>query len=173
MNELKPRSAEQATCSANAELTEADVRKALECCTKGPCWCKECPIGEGEGCVTRLAEAALALLQKYRAKISGLEAEVKKYKAPYTLAVFHGRRSGKTNALVERLRNDPSEHITVKNFYEHEIRAEASSEFAERLKASLNDVARWQMHGVEGEYFIIGKSLIDKIAKEMEEQNGG
>jgi hypothetical protein len=52
-------------------------------------------------------------------------------------------------------------------------RADAITEFAERVKNALNDVARLSMHGVKGEHFIIGKPLIDKIAKEIKEGKDG
>ena len=55
------------------ELKPEDVMRALECCTMGVNWCKECPIGEGERCVTHLAEAALALLREKDARIKELE----------------------------------------------------------------------------------------------------
>ena len=48
-------------------------------------------------------------------------------------------------------------------------RAEAIEEFAERLKAEMDTVARWQMHGDDNVYFIIGKPLVDKIVKELTE----
>lgn len=47
---------------------------------------------------------------------------------------------------------------------------EAVKEFAERVKAEMNNVARWTMHGDDNEYFIIGKPFIDQIAKEMAEE---
>ena len=51
-------------------------------------------------------------------------------------------------------------------------KTEAIIEFAERLKASLNDVARWSMHGDDNEYFIIGKPFIDNLVKEFTEGEG-
>ncbi len=77
------------------------------------------------------------------------------------------------NVEIERLKAENAVYVNgvekVAENYHRQGRAEAITEFANRMKASLNDVARWQMHGVEDEYFIIGKSLIDQIAKEMKE----
>ena len=80
MNEMKPRSAEQATCSANAELAEADVMKALECHAtdykppmEGVFHCKtDCPYHQFDFCTKVLAQDALALLREKDAEIKGL-----------------------------------------------------------------------------------------------------
>lgn len=163
------------------ELKSEDVVRSIECCLQadgapacyklgcparmgnGLCYYEtDCEFGSEEEALKKMLADALALLREYRAKISGLEAEIKKYKAPYTLAVYHGRRQGKINALVERLRNDPSEHITVKNFYEHEIRAEAIDEFVRRIKAHFDTYSE-----DEEAHALYVRSLVDQIAKEM------
>lgn len=72
------------------------------------------------------------------------------------------------DAEIERLKYNLSAVLEERADHTEAV-AEAITEFAERFKNALNDVSRWQMHGVKGEYFIIGKPLIDQIAKEMKE----
>lgn len=130
------------------ELKPEDVMKALECCSNPNVdACSKCPIYPFSlnwtqyECMETAIRHALALLREKDEEIDRLKEKA-------------DRNFENLKAVLEERRSE---------------RAEAITEFAERLKASLNDVARWQMHGVEGEYFIIGKSLIDRIAKEMKE----
>ena len=90
----------------------------------------------------------------YEAKLIGKEREIERL----TAQIEHCD-------ACDRIGLTHSEHI----FCIKQARAEAIDEFAERLKASLNFVSRWQMHGDKNEYFIIGKPFIDGIAKEMKE----
>lgn len=183
MNELKPRSAEQATCSANAELTEADVRKALECCTSEVSRdfnCDVCPY-KGEGCIINLLRDALALLRENKATLEMCAEVIERQdkelaRKDALLTEWDAKCNDYETALmgkyaeIKRLKADNKDFVDLCHLLNHSLEEERAiviDEFAERLKASLNDVARWQMHGVEGEYFIIGKSLIDQIAKEM------
>lgn len=94
-----------------------------------------------------LFRAALALLREKDAEIERLKA--------------HNRELDNLSDLLHKKLDEGYSEFA------NEERSEAITEFAERLKASLNDVSRWQMHGVKGEYFIIGKSFIDRIAEEM------
>lgn len=124
------------------ELKPEDVMKALECCSNPDVdACSRCPI--------------------YPFSLNWTQEECMETAIRYALALLREK-----DAEIERLHASCTE-LTRKCANLHAARAEAITEFAERLKASLNDVARWQMHGVEGERFIIGKSLIDRIAKEM------
>ena len=189
MKEQKPRSAEQATCSAKAELAEADVRKALECCIRQECMpcpnkerrtgiteCMECLMKDALAILREkdeIIEAAIAGQKTLQKSLAEKDAEIerlRKAKYIYSTVDYCADDLVKAQEEIERLKQENKDlHDNTDVIIEMVTiaRAEAITEFAERVKASLNDVARWQMHGVEGEYFIIGKSLIDKIAKEM------
>ena len=137
------------------------------------------------------AEAALALLRENKATLEMCAEVIQRQdkelaRKDALLAEWDAKCNDYETALmgkvaeIERLKAHNKEldnlcdilHKKIDEGYAefaNEERAEAVTEFAERFKASLNDVARWQMHGVDGEYFIIGKSLVDQIAKEMKE----
>ena len=51
------------------------------------------------------------------------------------------------------------------------VRDDTVREMAERIKDAMNNVSRWSFHNDPNEYFIIGKPLIDQIAKEMLEED--
>lgn len=85
-----------------------------------------------------------------------LQTEVEKYKKPYTLYIG-GRRNGKTNALVEQLRNSPSEHITIKNFYENEIRSEVAREIFEDIERDIDE---------KYNHYVFGNNDLDSIEQD-------
>ena len=120
-----------------------------------------------------IIEAAIAGQKTLQKSLAEKDAEIerlRKAKYIYSTVDYCADDLVKAQEEIERLKQENKDlHDNTDVIIEMVTiaRAEAITEFAERVKASLNDVARWQMHGVEGEYFIIGKSLIDKIAKEM------
>ena len=144
------------------KLKPEDVMRALECCVKGKCIEDKCPlfdwdeIDDTNVCITKLCEKALALLREKDAEIERLTKELDGQFEKWKIL------SEKTEKLYADLYQDAKQVV----------RAEAITEFAERLKAKMDYVARWQMHGCEDEYFIIGKPFIDETAKEMKGEKG-
>lgn len=137
------------------KMKPEEVKKALKCCmdkTTTFC-CDKCPLYKVNGienCTEVLScNAAILLREK--------DAEIERLKNRITVQVVM------PDEKMEEIKSDLLARIPA-------IRAEAITEFAERFKNALNDVSRWQMHGVEGEYFIIGKSLVDRIEKELKEE---
>lgn len=131
-----------------------EVEKALECCmdkTTTFC-CDKCPLYKVNGienCTEVLSCNAAILLREKDAEIERLRAACEE-------------------AVQCFIRLDTLYKIQCKRL--ETARSETITEFAERFKNALNNVSRWQMHGVEGEYFIIGKSLVDRIEKELKEE---
>jgi hypothetical protein len=120
------------------ELKPEDVMRALECCTFNP-KCDECPLG-GEDCIN-LDQLALALLREKDAEIERLNAE----------------NEEQDQAIIRALRSMGEIRRTA--------RAEAISEFADRLKTFYKHLPGNTVGGAV-EYHI------DQIAKEMKEGRG-
>ena len=158
MNELKPRSAEQATCSAKAELAEADVMRALQCHSlEDISTCDDCPyrdISEQGNCGCDIARDALALLREKDALIEDYRQELGRARVALNDA----------NVEIERLKAENAVYANgvekVAENYHRQGRAEAITEFAERLKQQKTTAFGSQC-GVVAFY------EIDKIAKEM------
>ena len=187
MNELKPRSAEQATCSANAELTEADVMRALELCnTPRSGVCKICPYHEfGASCHTKRNADALALLREkdallaewdakcndYETALMGKDAEIerlRKAKYIYSTVDYCADDLAKAREKIERLKADNKDLVDLCHLLNHSIEEERAiviDEFAERLKEGMQDLARIDFGGVT--VFAVGEAFIDRIAKKM------
>ena len=185
MNELKPEDVIMALeCCSKSNSVDA-------CMSGCPLWETDtCPCVEDEAA---LMKAALALLREKDALLEQWDADLKTYEAMLMSKdaeierlreiIVKGDYSSHAARLeTETWHRNNSEIIRrleaeIERLgkllddgywdFADDVRADAITEFAERLKASLNDVARWQMHGVEGEYFIIGKSFIDRVAEEM------
>lgn len=190
MNELKPRSAEQATCSAKAELAEADVKRAFELCnTPRSGVCKICPYHEfGASCHTKRNADALALyrekdeliedyrqeLGRARVALNDANAEIerlRKAKYIYSTVDYCADDLAKAQEEIERLTaynanllcantDITNRHKDYVEEAERIARAEAITEFAERLKSTLI---------ASGIYPVLVKNSIEKITKEMKE----
>ena len=132
-----------------SELNREQIVKSLECCAKlKPC--KECPLytysHDDEGCKHKCIVDALALITSQEQRIKELTEEIERLK-----------ELGTTKEIEKELVRRATKFDTVRKMQD-------------RLKAAMNDVARWTLHGDENEYFIIGKPFIDQIAKEMLEE---
>lgn len=153
-NELKPRSAEQATCSANAELAEADVMRALELKVQRHLM----PNVDIDGTVSvedaerwflkllkeELAPYVSALLREKDALIEDYRQELGRARVALNDA----------NVKIERLEALNSKLLEKQS----KVRTEAVAEFVERLKSTLI---------ASGIYPVIVKNSIKKIAEEM------
>ena len=115
-----------------------------------------------EECVSK---GALALLRDQSVELNKKDAEIERLEQANKNLV---REVKAAHIVIKNLEGDKE---VYRQAFEN-ARSKAITEFAERVKASMNDVARWKMHGDENEYFIIGKPLIDQIAKEMQEGEG-
>ena len=163
MNEMKPHLAEQVTCSANAELTEADVRKALECCTSEVSRdfnCDVCPY-KGKGCIINLLRDALALLREKDALLAEWDAKCNDYETALMGKVAEIERLKAHNKELDNLCDILHKKLDEGYAeFANEERAEAVTEFADRLKSTLI---------AGGIYPVLVKNSIEKIAQEMKE----
>ena len=160
------------------EMKPEDVMRALECCvdTKDLMACQDCPYYGNEYCVHRLNTDALALLREKDAQISALQ-----YQADFwdkharvldeTISIQQ-KEIAEKDAEIERLNKEVDRlsqvvlyHDAFANDAMADARAEAITEFAERLKEhfSCHDGV-W--------YGAVSYEEIDQIAKEMKEGNG-
>ena len=167
MNELKPHLAEQVTRSAKAELAEVDVMRALELhadCETDNCF--ECPyegyLSQADGnCVHHLSTDALALLREKDATLEMCAETIER----------QDKELAKKDAEIERLRKANQHFAELENGHivtgYKNIRTEAITEFAERLKSEVNGGQFASYKGLEI------RNVIDQIAKEMKEQGHG
>lgn len=81
--------------------------------------------------------------------------------------------SDASDRIRELIEDNEAQAETIKSLLEtiKSIQAATVREMSERIKADMNNVSRWSFHNDPNEYFIIGKPLIDQIAKEMLEED--
>ena len=141
------------------KYTDEQIVRALACCANNEkdntCrYCRECPASNWElddeecDCIHSMYTRSISIINRQKEEIE---------------------RWQKFGYTVGELARDRKEEIGRLKKEKETARSEAIKEFAERLKAEMDTVARWQMHGDENEYFIIGKPLVDRIAKELTE----
>lgn len=136
-------------------LTDADVKKALEICTKAKC--KKCQYITESKCNDLLMQDALDLINRLTAENSNLTSDLTSLQNDLTSA----------KAEVERLNayyKDEFEKMAITYTVlltkkTQEIKAEAYKEFAERIKAN----AYYNMAGDN----IVFSHDVDDILKEM------
>lgn len=152
------------------ELKLEDVMRALECCSD--CNCPECPyVPKGDchkgtmGCSEEMLKNALALLREKDAGIAMMAECIER----------QDKEIAQKDAEIERLKAYNKEldnlcdilHKKLDEGYAefaNEERAEAITEFAERLRAEL----------LEKDFYpVIVKNAIEKIAKEMKGEGNG
>lgn len=127
------------------KLTDAEIKRALECCTQGRdikvCW--DCPLyvdlETARECCEKLNTNALDLIARQQAEIERLKA----------LAENGASAIDTNNRLVQKFA---------------EIKSEAVKEFAERLKEEYAQGINW--FGVKEHYFVNVED-IDNLLKEM------
>lgn len=129
------------------ELKPEDVMRALECCDGTLGGCERCPNYKNRFCCT-IKENALALLREKDAEIERLEKHLD-YKCVY----------GYDGEVMEFCVQGPCPHYNM----EKQVRAEAITEFAERLKKFYANL-KGKTVGGSVEYHI------DQIAGEMREK---
>jgi hypothetical protein len=136
------------------ELKPEDVVRALECCANRSC--EGCPLERpNEDCVSGLPKAALALLREK-------DAEIERLKDEYEIKCE--TRFGKITIPKMRSLGEGAELIYK------EIRAEAITEFALRLKSCEFYEVADQYDGMQ---YVDFCDWVDKIVKEMKEGEDG
>ncbi len=142
-------------------MNDAEIIKALECCSKPYCNNNNCPLHRNtintKDCITQLSTNALDLINRQKAEVERLKSillcfmdEVDKWENKHCLD-------------ISELPLIPIKGETEK--IKKQIKAEAIKEFAERLKEELNNVARVNVDDFD--YFVISLGFIDNLVKEM------
>ena len=142
-------------------FTDDEIIKALRCCASYDC--SACPLYSPTiNCVIVLPQKALELVDRYRAEIDRLNA----VHADMTESLRLAAEANKDMAVeLDAMRGAANSY---KMHYET-ARAEAIKEFAERAKEKMQNLARME-YGNDEIYFLIGKSFIDNLVKEMTEE---
>ena len=105
-------------------MTDADIIKALECCSKLGCSNEEtadCPLKPCDECITKLSAIAIDLIKRQKAEIERLKLITTN--KPYCVSI------GTADIFTEN--HEEYEWLLAK------ISAEAIKEFAERLKETF------------------------------------
>ena len=121
-----------------SKMTDEQIKKALECCTKPYCNNNKCPLHQNtvntKDCITQLSTNALDLINRQQAEIEKLNVELVGMRGACNSYKMHYDNA---KAEIEVLKVDAKR--VDKDLEEldrplTEIRAEAIKEFAERLK---------------------------------------
>ena len=155
-------------------MTDKDIIKALKIHADNEADCSGCPIyhsDTGETCAYELAQNALDLINRLQERKEYYKNNRNEYQDK---VMFISKQcdelqeeNSRQKAEVERLkRSEEGINKIIDNLCNIQTaRAEAITEFAERLKEKMNDVAKCSFCGKT--YFVIGEPFIDQIAKEM------
>ena len=129
------------------EMKPEDVMRALEICVNGAC-CNECPYFKRENCATKLHQDALSLLRLREDLIKMCEEELAEKDAEIerltTLARLGNMRANDYRAMRDKAKA---------------ARAEAITEFAEKLKYTLC------IHNEENTDFLIMRTPLKRLTK--------
>ena len=129
-------------------MTDNEIIKALECCVRDgyPYGCKECPYNNSNlDCNERLDADALYLINRQKAEIEELEAEIDKQ-----------YEQAEANILANMADGGTSCHWCIDKH-----QANAIKEFAERVKAETTE--RYEDIAYKDLFF----GVIDYLVKEM------
>ena len=143
---------------ADNKLTDAEIKKALECCKTGDC--EKCPFyGTKEDCEVELPEEAINLINRK-------DAEIERLKAPKFLL----ENSLSEKEISKILKNSrvgviPNIQYSVRRIDEDGIKAEAYKDLAEKLKAKKKRA----YFESEGFYWCVLVDDIDAVLKEVRE----
>ena len=147
-------------------MTDNEIIKALECCTLSKQICpKNCPLANDRGCMVKVKEAALDLINRQEADLNniGIALEVTRDNLGDRLRELQ-QAEGKIDELeaeIERLRPFGTQ-VEVSKKKEKEIKSEAIKEYIELLKAEfLKDYKG----NDDFAYFVFG--YIDNLVREM------
>lgn len=146
-------------------MKDNETLKAAECCinrTDGRCMDRECPLFYK---TTRYSDCKKMLVEQICELIDRKDAEIKEQdKAIIRALELMGEiRAEAVKATEERLQ--------AYKFHYENLKAEIVREFADRLKAKMQNVARLDDNGTP--LFIIGTQFIDNLVKEMTENERG
>lgn len=157
-------------------MTDNEIIRALECCIKGKCITKNCPLKGTEDissrCVSKLMQYALDLINRQQADNEKLNVELKamrgaanSYKAEIErlkgiigkdILIANVRGCGKTEAVKAKI------HLRM-----GEVKKQARREFAERLKG------KYAHHRLDSEISLDAFVCdIKHLLKEMEKDGG-
>ena len=137
-------------------MTDNEIIKALECCSQNN-GCETCPYCGIGHCTELLPEDALGLINRQKAEIGRLNAEVKKQKGKIKIREL----------IIEKLKTSSNAYIDLMSdsLGYLEIKAEAIKEFAEKLKQQEVSVYSNEMKM----YSVISVTTeeLDNLVKEM------
>lgn len=136
-------------------MTDAEIIKALECCTGHHRGCNTCAYyGRERPCTQRLEADALKLIRRQQTEINHF-AEANKMVV----------ETDKTeDEILKRLLTQRVEFIPNSQDVE-DIKREAVREFAERLNARFENFAKMVYYGTT--YTIVGKGVVNRVVNEM------
>lgn len=145
-------------------MTEEQIVKALECCIKDDYdkGCTECPIHCYKGCDFHLAKFALDLINRQKAEIERLKAELKE-------------AYGEIEKLEDNIDNGVSVCAECHRKYAEEIKTakiEAILEFSERLAKSIrSQLGISTLEKTEAYYFCLDElcNLTDSMTEDKDE----
>lgn len=130
------------------KITDEQVIKALECCTK-KYGCCDCPLENDELCMITINKEALSLIKRQQSRI---EQEVDLNREMF-------EKMARDEAEIETLEADREAlingQITLQKMY-----AEAIKKFAERLKNDVANIPAWGS---------VAAKKIDNLVKELTE----
>lgn len=163
------------------KFTDEQIIKALEHCTSSTTSeaCNGCPFYDTDACIemdNALNIYALDLINRQRAEIDDLTRDtIPKLKYGLERANKYGAELDKEFAELQRKYDlaVAEREANVKGFTAtlKTIKTETIKEFAERFKGKMNNLSRMEYDCTP--YFLVSKSFIDKITKEMTEGNDG
>ncbi len=131
-------------------LNAETIKKALECCGAvytEPNNCSACPLDSKRNCRYLVHRLALALITSQEQRIKELTEEKERLREDNEI------KSSKRANIFE-----------IANAFERG-RTDGVQEMQERLKTKMNDLSR--MGGIFDTYYLVSKSFIDQIAKDM------
>jgi predicted RNase H-like nuclease (RuvC/YqgF family) len=153
-------------------MTDNEIVKSLEICTGKRLLedCPECPNYESESrCKVRLSEVALDLINRQKAELQKVKAELKetteKFNCQQYVYTDLSDIIREKNAEIEKLQSDNSSMqstLAKMSMGVEQAKAEAIKEFAERLKEKQQTFI-----SDEYAYKFIYLIEIDKLVKEM------
>ena len=124
-------------------MIDAEIIKALECCSQNRCTTDGCPLAGNRICMTLLTTYALDLINRLKSENDDLKRDtIPKLQSSLDRANKYGIETEKENerlkAEIERLKKENHRFADIGKMYS-EIRAEAYKEFAEQVQEEIAD----------------------------------
>lgn len=145
-------------------MTDEQVIKALECCTK-KYGCCDCPLENDELCMITINKEALSLIKRQQAEIYNLKEDLSEYRNMPILT-----KNDCMIATVEKRADGKQYHNALLTIKVDEIRAEAYKEFAEKLKKDKYVSSDWS-HGEHP--YVVEEDDIDNLLWVLTEGSNG